>query len=80
MLRTWLVKISPETGSPVGSTTLVPKGRTREIIGQTEGDALDTAEVAAAEIGGDPRASLPRERGRVRVGAWLAISMASPSV
>src|SRR5438132_10217539 len=35
MLRAWLVKISPETGSPVGSTTLVPKGRTREVIGQT---------------------------------------------
>src|SRR5438270_9916078 len=35
MLRTWLVKISPETGSPIGSTTLVPKGRMREVIGQT---------------------------------------------
>src|SRR5271169_5469872 len=35
MLRTWLVKISPETGNPGGNTTLVPKGRTREIIGQT---------------------------------------------
>src|ERR1700739_4070357 len=34
MLRTWLVRISPETGSPIGSTTLVPKGRTREVIGQ----------------------------------------------
>src|ERR1700730_16278388 len=35
MLRTWLVKISPETGSPIGRTTLVPKGRTRKVIGQT---------------------------------------------
>src|SRR5271170_837265 len=35
MFRTWLVKISPEIGSPGGNTTLVPKGRTREIIGQT---------------------------------------------
>src|SRR6267378_150503 len=35
MLRTWLVKISPETGSPIGSTTLVTKGRMREVIGQT---------------------------------------------
>src|SRR5436190_9138765 len=35
MLRTWLVRISPETGNPAGNTTLVPKGRTREVIGQT---------------------------------------------
>jgi hypothetical protein len=31
----WLVKISPPTGSPGGSTTLVGNGRTREVIGQT---------------------------------------------
>src|SRR6266851_959299 len=35
MLRTWLVRISPETGSPGGNTTLVPNGRMREVIGQT---------------------------------------------
>src|SRR6516162_2674588 len=35
MLRTWLVRISPETDSPGGNTTLVPKGRMREVIGQT---------------------------------------------
>src|SRR5437868_14477199 len=35
MLRTWLASISPATGNPGGSTTLVPKGRTREVIGQT---------------------------------------------
>src|SRR6266436_7182017 len=35
MLRTWLVRISPETGNPGGNTTLVPNGRTREVIGQT---------------------------------------------
>ena len=35
MLRTCPVKISPEIGNPGGNTTLVPKGRTREVIGHT---------------------------------------------
>jgi hypothetical protein len=35
MLRTWLVRISPDTGKPAGSTTLVPKGRIFDVIGQT---------------------------------------------
>jgi len=35
MLRTWLVRISPLKGNPAGNTMLVPKGRTREVIGQT---------------------------------------------
>src|SRR4051794_41315303 len=43
------------------------------------GHAPDAADVAAVEIGGAPLPSLPRERGRVRVGASLAILMASPS-
>src|SRR5215470_14752310 len=48
MLRTWLVKISPETGSPAGSTTLVPKGRTREVIGQTIANSV-TRQKSAGE-------------------------------
>src|SRR5215469_5661967 len=48
MLRTWLVNISPETGSPIGSTTLVPKGRTREVIGQTIADSV-TRQKSAGE-------------------------------
>lgn len=40
MLRTWLVKISPEIGDPSGSTTLVPKGLTREVIGQTTANSV----------------------------------------
>src|ERR1700751_3476910 len=48
MLRTWLVKISPETGSPVGSTTLVPKRRTREVIGQTIANSV-TRQKSAGE-------------------------------
>jgi hypothetical protein len=44
------------------------------------GDTSDAADVAAVEIGGDPHPSLPRERGRGRVGASLAISMASSSL
>src|SRR5438552_6808576 len=51
MLRTWLVKISPETGSPVGSTTLVPKGRTREVIGQTIANSV-TRQKSAGETTG----------------------------
>jgi hypothetical protein len=35
MLRMWLVSISPDTDRPAGKTTLVGKGRTREVIGQT---------------------------------------------
>src|SRR5437764_7796785 len=35
MLRTWPVNTSPAIGRPAGSTTLVPNGRTREVIGQT---------------------------------------------
>src|SRR6266566_2560972 len=35
MLRTWLVRTSPTIGRPEGNTTLVPNGRTREVIGQT---------------------------------------------
>src|SRR5215469_14001907 len=49
MLRTWLVKISPETGSPIGSTTLVPKGRTREVIGQTIANSV-TRQKSAGEM------------------------------
>src|SRR5271163_2177749 len=48
MLRTWLVKISPETGSPSGSTTLVPKGRTCEVIGQTIANSV-TRQKSAGE-------------------------------
>src|SRR6266404_9351691 len=48
MLRTWLVKISPETGSPTGSTTLVPRGRTREVIGQTIANSV-TRQKSAGE-------------------------------
>src|SRR5260370_13007555 len=48
MLRTWLVKISPATGSPIGSTTLVPKGRTREVIGQTIANSV-TRQKSAGE-------------------------------
>src|SRR6266404_9409358 len=48
MLRTWLVKISPETGSPIGSTTLVPKGRMREVIGQTIANSV-TRQKSAGE-------------------------------
>src|SRR5438876_1777104 len=48
MLRTWLVKISPETGSPGGNTTLVPKGRTREVIGQTIANSV-TRQKSAGE-------------------------------
>src|ERR1700751_1471859 len=48
MLRTWLVKISPETGSPIGSTMLVPKGRTREVIGQTIANSV-TRQKSAGE-------------------------------
>src|SRR6266404_352180 len=48
MLRTWLVKISPETGSPTGSTTLVPKGRTRAVIGQTIANSV-TRQKSAGE-------------------------------
>jgi hypothetical protein len=44
------------------------------------GDPLDAADVAPVEIGGDLLPSLPRERRRVRVGASLAILMASGSV
>src|SRR6266481_3333493 len=40
MLRTWLVRISPETGNPGGNTTLVPNGRTREVIGQTMANSV----------------------------------------
>ncbi len=36
MLRRRLNKISPEIGSPSGRTTLVGKGLTRELIGQTQ--------------------------------------------
>ena len=42
-------------------------------------DAPDAADVAAVEIGGKGLASLPRERGKVRVGVSLAIFMAPPS-
>ncbi len=35
MLRTWLVRISPATGKPGGSTTLEPKWRIVVVIGQT---------------------------------------------
>src|SRR6266568_6511814 len=48
MLRTWLVRISPETGSPTGNTTLVPKGRTREVIGQTIANSV-TRQKSAGE-------------------------------
>src|SRR5262249_34454394 len=48
MLRTWLVKISPEIGSPIGSTKLVPKGRTEEVIGQTIANSV-TRENSAGE-------------------------------
>jgi hypothetical protein len=40
MLRTWPVRISPEIASPVGRTTLVPNGRTREVIGQTMANSV----------------------------------------
>src|SRR5437868_14413134 len=40
MLRTWLASISPATGNPGGSTTLVPNGRTREVIGQTMANSV----------------------------------------
>jgi len=36
MLRRWLSRISPEIGRPSGSTTLVGKGFTRDVIGQTK--------------------------------------------
>src|SRR5207249_3479797 len=48
MLRTWLVKISPATGNPGGNTTLVPKGRTREVIGQTIANSV-TRQKSAGE-------------------------------
>jgi len=35
ILRTWLVKTSPLTANPSGSTTLEAKGRTRLVMGQT---------------------------------------------
>ncbi len=35
MLRTWLVRISPEIGNPSGRTTLDAKGRTEVVIGHT---------------------------------------------
>jgi hypothetical protein len=45
------------------------------------GDAPDAADIAAVEIGGEPPPlTLPRARGRVRVGVSLAIVMASASV
>ena len=44
------------------------------------GDAPNAADVAAVEIGGDPTLTLPRLRGRVRVGVSSAIFTASPSV
>jgi len=44
------------------------------------GDPPDAADVTAVEIGGGPLPSLPRERGRVRVGVSLAILTASSSV
>src|SRR6266404_7860495 len=61
MLRMWLVKISPETGSPVGRTTLVPKGRTCEVIGQTIANSV-TRQKSAGEttsVGRRPLCSRP---------------------
>src|SRR6516165_7447106 len=61
MLRTWLVKISPEIGSPIGSTTLVPKGRTEEVIGQTIANAVTrkNSAVGTPSAGGRPLCSRP---------------------
>ena len=61
MLRMWLIRISPATGRPGGSTTLVGKGRTREVIGQTTANPV-LALNAAAEItraGRRPACSVP---------------------
>src|SRR5580693_732293 len=61
MLRTWLVRISPVIGKPGGSTTLVPKGRTCEVIGQTIANSV-TWEKSAGETtsaGRRPRCSRP---------------------
>jgi hypothetical protein len=44
------------------------------------GDAPDAANVAAVKIGGEPPLSLPRLRGRVRVGDSLAILTTSSSL
>lgn len=41
MLRTWLVSTSPATANPSGSTALVPKGRTRDVIGHTTVKPVD---------------------------------------
>src|SRR5215472_12239722 len=63
MLRTWVVRISPETGSPGGNTTLVPKGRTREVIGQTIANSV-TRQKSAGETtsaGRRPRCSRPTQ-------------------
>jgi hypothetical protein len=53
---------------------------TDDAVFEPLGDPPDAADVTAVEIGGGPLPSLPRERGRVRVGVSLAILTASSSV
>src|SRR5271166_5946627 len=56
------VRISPETGSPDGNTTLVPNGRTREVTGQTIANSV-TRQKSAGETtsaGRRPLCSRPK--------------------
>src|SRR5438045_6203687 len=61
MLRMWLVRISPETGSPAGSTTLVGNGRTRDVIGHTTARPVFSVNVAdeTTRAGRRPACSRP---------------------
>jgi hypothetical protein len=61
MLRTWLAKISPDTGNPPGNTTLVPNGRIFDVIGHTMATPLacQKAEGDTTSAGRFPLCSRP---------------------
>ena len=46
MLRRWLSRTSPAIANPCGNTTLLGKGRMREVIGQTRTNPVLRVKVA----------------------------------
>ena len=68
MLRRWLRRISPEIGRPSGSTTLVGKGLTREVIGQTKAKPVLSVNAAGETTSAWAPAGLLAAERRIEVG------------